>query len=235
MKLEELMNLTEVVLTYLTIDVNNLMEKGIFNSLEENIRLQLRSFYTKLEYLKKGTLRVDSNSLGIVYFKEIYNGIEEYLEKRSFMPLASTIEYREFFKEVLGIKENIDLDDKEQLKTLDTYMEKLLNILVREHNTLYQFSLDNEKIVSSNLVFSDDDLIPMYTSHIVDYAKDLPENLKRYSRPLKVRYELDLVLKRVLRDNLSSRDLVLKYIDGGFDKLCPGDIKDMKRIKRLGK
>ena len=48
MKLEELMNLTKMVLTYLTLDTSCLMDKGVFDSLEENIRMQLKRFFKNL-------------------------------------------------------------------------------------------------------------------------------------------------------------------------------------------
>lgn len=235
MKLEELMNLTKIVLTYLTIDTNNLMNKGVSNSLEENIRMQLKSFYSYLERIKKETFNIDSKALEITYFMDIYEGIKEYLTKRGFMPLANSVEYKDFFKRVLNIKEVINPLDKEDLKKMDSYMEKLLSILVREHKVLYEFSLDNDKVISTNLVFSDDENIPMNTNHIKDYAKDLPDNLKRYSRPLKVCYKLNLVISKVLKDNLSKDEVVSRYMNGGFDRLCPGDIKDIKRIKGLSK
>ena len=235
MKLEELMNLTKMVLTYLTLDTSCLMDKGVFDSLEENIRMQLKSFYSYLERIKKGTFNIDSKALEITYFMDIYKGIKEYLTKRGFMPLANSVEYKDFFKSILSIKEAINPLDKEDLKKMDSYMEKLLYILAREHSVLYEFSLDNDKVIKTNLVFSDDEMIPMNTNHIKDYAKDLPENLKRYSRPLKVCYELDLVKNKVLRDGLSKDEVVSRYMNGGFDRLCPGDIKDIKRIKGLSK
>lgn len=123
-------------------------------------------------------------------------------------------------------------DDFQECLKVQSYS---LYILVKGHNVLYEFSLDNEKVIKTNLVFSDDEMIPMNTNHIKDYAKDLPDNLKRYSRPLKVCYELDLVENKVLRDGLSKDEVVSRYMNGGFDRLCPGDIKDIKRIKGLSK
>lgn len=230
MYLEELRNLINVVTACLRVDVNKLMNQEIFESLEESILIRLEKYSNCLKRVQNETEAVLE---GIGCFRDIYYGINEYLAKRAFGPLAVSQEYKEFFGNIAKIKKDIDFDDRKQLQEIDTYLEQLLNLLIANRYALYNFEVGNHKIVSSNLVFEDDCFIPMNFNYAFSFSKRPSEGRIRYGRPIKVEYQLESIAKNVLENNVHSGDVISQYSKGGFDKLCPDDIKDMAGCRRM--
>ena len=229
MKLEELRNLTNMVTACLRADVNKLMNQEILGSLEESILRRLEIYSNYLGRVKSET---EGKLVGIACFRDIYYGINEYLAKRAFGPLAVSQEYKEFFKAIASIKKDIDFNDEKQLQEVDTYLEQLLNLLIENRYVLYNFEVDNHKIVSSNLVFADDCFIPMEYNKTLSFPEHPSNGRVRYGRPIKVDYRLKTIAEMGLQNGISSKDVIETYSNGGFDKLCPEDIKDMAGCRR---
>lgn len=247
MNLEELMNLTKTTLAYYTLDTKKLYEEDsldtanperqALSNLIDNLKDQLRSYYNELERLKRGTSPYGTlNNINHSYFKTIYDGLKEYIDKRGFLPLTVALEYKEAFSSIFGIvKADIDVDSKEDRKMTDNYMPLLIANLCKYHDALYAFYVDGLKITRENAVFDDDINIPLTASHIYDIATLLPMDKQRGGRPIKVRYNLEMATRDALRNNLSASDIIAKYENAGFDKHCPGDIKDMSRCRVIGR